>query len=237
MLKFALNQIKHHFTLPQDWSRDILISKLLKGCVFYTYKELYMKKSIICSALLPLLFSGMAHAADANIITEEGQLVIKATVEGSSCHFSSEGGNSSIIDMGTISTSEVYKVGIGSAYSQVWKNDNDALEIICPNNIALKNVKFTPTSFSSLHPELLQDDSGDSTGVGFAVEFYNADGAAPVKINSNDQIVDVSALNGVSTGDGSIKYTLKFDARWARLAQVVKAGEVKSTIKFTVETD
>ncbi len=32
-------------------------------------------------------------------------------------------------------------------------------------------------------------------------------------------------------------YSLKFDARWARLAQVVKAGDVKSTIKFTVETD
>ncbi|MCU6175005.1 MULTISPECIES: fimbrial protein [Citrobacter] len=196
-----------------------------------------MKNSIICSAILPFLFAGMAHAADTKTITEEGQLVIQAKVEGSSCHFSSEGGNSSIIDMGTISTSEVYKVALGNTYNQVWKNDTDALEIICPNDVALKNIKFSPTNFSTLYPGLLQDDSGDATGVGFAVEFYNSDSAAPVKINSNDQVVDVSALNGTATADGGIKYTLKFDARWARLAQDVKAGDVKSTIKFTVETD
>ncbi|MBJ3591143.1 fimbrial protein [Salmonella enterica subsp. enterica serovar Saintpaul] len=196
-----------------------------------------MKSSIIFSTILPFLFAGMTHAADTKQITEEGQLVIQAKVQGSSCHFSSEGGNTSIIDMGTISTSEVYKVGIGSTYNQVWKNDSDSLEIICPNDVALKNIKFSPTSFSTLHPELLQDDGGDTTGVGFAVEFYNTDSAAPVKINSNDQVVDVSTLNGTATADGGIKYTLKFDARWARLAQVVKAGDVKSTIKFTVETD
>lgn len=40
-----------------------------------------MKRSIIFSAMLPFLSVGMAHAAD---ITDEGQLIIQATVEGSS---------------------------------------------------------------------------------------------------------------------------------------------------------
>ncbi len=183
--------------------------------------------------MLPFLSVGMAHAAE---ITDEGQLIIQATVEGSSCHFNSNGGDSAIIDMGTISTSDVYKIGIGAVSStKVWNTDADSIEIICPSTVELKNITFSPTKFSE-HPGLLQDDGGDTTGVGFAVDFYNT-ATSFVNINENDQVVDVSGLKGESIGNEGVKYTLKFDARWARLAQVVKAGDVKSTIKFTVETD
>ncbi|MBI1679856.1 MULTISPECIES: fimbrial protein [Citrobacter] len=192
-----------------------------------------MKRSIISLAMLPFLSVGMAHAAE---ITDEGQLIIQATVEGSSCHFNSNGGDSAIIDMGTISTSDVYKIGIGAVSStKVWNTDADSIEIICPSTVELKNITFSPTKFSE-YPGLLQDDGGDTTGVGFAVDFYNT-ATSFVNINKNDQVVDVSELKGESIGNEGVKYTLKFDARWARLAQVVKAGDVKSTIKFTVETD
>ncbi|HFS5791219.1 TPA: fimbrial protein [Citrobacter werkmanii] len=196
-----------------------------------------MKRSIICSALLPFLFAGMAHAAETNVITEDGQLIIKATVEGSSCHFRSNGGDSAIIDMGTISTSDVYKIGIGAvSNTKVWSTDVDKIEVICPSNVALKNITFSPTNISTNHPGLLQDDEGDTTGVGFSVDFYNT-GTNSVKIDNNNKVVDVSGLEGEIFGTDGVMYTLKFDARWARLAQVVKAGDVKSTIKFTVETD
>lgn len=192
-----------------------------------------MKRSIISLAMLPFLSVGMAHAAE---ITDEGQLIIQATVEGPSCHFNSNGGDSAIIDMGTISTSDVYKIGIGAVSStKVWNTDADSIEIICPSTVELKNITFSPTKFSE-YPGLLQDDGGDTTGVGFAVDFYNT-ATSFVNINKNDQVVDVSELKGESIGNEGVKYTLKFDARWARLAQVVKAGDVKSTIKFTVETD
>lgn len=197
-----------------------------------------MKRTIVFSALIPFLFAGVVHAADGNVITEEGQLIIKATVEGSSCHFSSESGSSAIIDMKKISTSDVYKIDVGGINPQAWGTEADAIKIICPSTIALKNITFTPTRYAQNNSALLEDDGGDTTGVGFAVEFYNTDGSTPVKIERGNDVVDVSGLTGTSTTDGSgIQYTLKFDARWARLAQVVKAGDVKSTIKFTVETD
>ncbi|QMI05722.1 fimbrial protein [Citrobacter sp. RHB25-C09] len=195
-----------------------------------------MKKSVIFTVFLPLLFSGMANAADTNVVTEDGQLVIKATVEGSSCHFSSDGGNSATIDMGVISTSDVYKLGIGAVDTTKWNNEGDVLEIVCPDGVKLNQITFDPTLFSDTHSGLLQDDSGDTTGVGFAVDFHNTDSAS-VQITQKNQIVDVSSLTGTASGDGGVVYSLKFDARWARLAQVVKAGDVKSTIKFTVETD
>ena len=192
-----------------------------------------MKRSIIFSAMLPFLSVGRAHAAD---ITDEGQLIIQATVEVSSCHFNSNGGDSAIIDMGTISTSDVYKIGIGAiSNTKVWNTDADSIEIICPSTVELKNITFSPTKFSE-HPGLLQDDGDDTTGVGFAVDFYNTT-TSFVNINEKHQVVDVSGLKGESIGNEGVKYTLKFDARWARLAQVVNAGDVKSTIKFTVETD
>ena len=194
-----------------------------------------MKRSIICSAVLPFLFAGMAHAADQNVITEEGQLIIKATVEGSSCHFNAGGGESAIIDMGTISTSDVYKINVGAVNPTKWDAGADSIEIICPKSVKLQNITFSPTSFSSL-PGLLQDDDGDTTGVGFSVNFYNT-ASNFVNINKNDQIVDVSQLDGEDSGAEGVKYTLKFDPQWARLAQDIKAGEVKSTIKFTVVTD
>lgn len=195
-----------------------------------------MKKTIIFTALFSFVFAGQANAADTKPITEDGQLIIKATVEGSSCHFSSEGGNSAIIDMGIISTSDVYKLGVGAVDTTKWNNEGDVLEIVCPNNVKLNTITFDPTLFSDVHSGLLQDDNGDETGVGFAVDFYNTDSAS-VKITEKSQKVDVSHLTGTTSGDGGVVYSLKFDARWARLAQVVKAGEVKSTIKFTVETD
>lgn len=195
-----------------------------------------MKRSIVFSALFPFLFAGVVHAADGNIINEDGQLIIKATVEGSSCHFNSGGGESAIINMGTISTSDVYKISVGAINPTKWNNDTDSIEIICPSTVALRTITFKPASFSDAHPTLLQDDDGDATGVGFSVDFYNSD-STTVNIDSKDKIVDVSQLKGVDNGANGVKYTLKFDAQWARLAQVVKAGDVKSTIKFTVETD
>ncbi|MBJ9887607.1 hypothetical protein GHT43_06025 [Citrobacter sedlakii] len=195
-----------------------------------------MKKSVIFTSLLPFLFASMTNAAGTNVITEDGQLIIKATVEGSSCHFSSDGGNSAVIDMGIISTSDVYKLAIGSVDTTKWNNEGDVLEIICPDNVKLNQITFDPTLFSAVHSGLLQDDNGDATGVGFAVNFDNTDSAS-VQITQKNQVVDVSSLTGTSTGEGGVMYSLKFDARWARLAQVVKAGDVKSTIKFTVETD
>ncbi len=195
-----------------------------------------MKRSIVFSALVPFLFAGVVHAADGNVITEDGQLIIKATVEGSSCHFSSESGSSAIIDMKTISTSDVYKIDVGEVNPTKWNNDTDLIEIICPSSVALKTIIFDPTNFSGTYPTLLQDDNGDATGVGFSVDFHNSD-STTVNIDSKDKIVDVSQLKGVDNGANGVKYTLKFDAQWARLAQVVKAGDVKSTIKFTVETD
>ncbi|MEB2417573.1 fimbrial protein [Citrobacter sp. R-1.5.2] len=195
-----------------------------------------MKRSIVFSALVPFLFVGVVHAADGNVITEDGQLIIKATVQGSSCHFSSESGSSAIIDMNTISTSDVYKIDVGEVNPTKWNNDTDLIEIICPSSVALKTIIFDPTNFSGTYPTLLQDDNGDATGVGFSVDFHNSD-STTVNIDSKDKIVDVSQLKGVDNGANGVKYTLKFDAQWARLAQVVKAGDVKSTIKFTVETD
>lgn len=195
-----------------------------------------MKRSIVFSALVPFLFAGVVHAADGNVITEDGQLIIKATVEGSSCHFNAGGGESAIIDMGTISTSDVYKISVGAINPTKWNNDTDSIEIICPSTVALRTITFKPTSFSDAHPTLLQDDDGDATGVGFSVDFHNSESTS-VTIDSNNKIVDVSQLKGEDNGADGIKYTLKFDAQWARLAQVVKAGDVKSTIKFTVETD
>ena len=195
-----------------------------------------MKRSIVFSALVPFLFAGVVHAADGNVITEDGQLIIKATVQGSSCHFSSESGSSAIIDMKTISTSDVYKIDVGEVNPTKWNNDTDLIEIICPSSVALKTIIFDPTNFSGTYPTLLQDDNGDATGVGFSVDFHNSD-STTVNIDSKEKIVDVSQLKGVDNGANGVKYTLKFDAQWARLAQVVKAGDVKSTIKFTVETD
>lgn len=194
-----------------------------------------MKKSIILTALFPFLFSAQTNAADTKVVTEDGQLIIKATVEGSSCHFSSDGGNSATIDMGVISTSDVYKLGVGAVDTTKWNNEGDVLEIVCPDNVKLNQITFDPTLFSDVHSGLLQDDNGDETGVGFAVDFHNTDSAS-VQITQKNQVVDVSRLSGTHSADGVV-YSLKFDARWARLAQVVKAGDVKSTIKFTVETD
>lgn len=195
-----------------------------------------MKRTIVFSALVPFLFAGVAQAADGSVITEEGQLIIKATVEGSSCHFNAGGGESAIIDMGTISTSDVYKINVGAVNPTKWNTDADSIEIICPSSVALRTITFAPTSFSGAYPTLLQDDDGDATGVGFSVDFHNSDSTS-VTINSNNKIVDVSQLKGQDNGPDGIKYILKFDAQWARLAQDIKAGDVKSTIKFTVETD
>lgn len=182
-----------------------------------------MKRSLVTAAVLSALFvSAGAFAADSDYNTDYGVLNIKGEVKGTTCKFSNNNFESTII-MNQIGTDVFNNIAAGNAYSGYTNQTTTPLKLKCDPN-KKPHIYFSSSQFEDAN-ESITLNTATNNGVGFLV-MYNGESFSPK-----------DGIELSQEQDGT--YELHFSAQYARLksASAVSSGEVASSLTLTVVTD
>lgn len=178
-----------------------------------------MKRSIIAAAVLSSVFmSAGAFAAD----SDQGELIIKGLVEGTSCVFVDN--NTATITMNQVGLDRLQSLGVGGIYTGYTHKTTKPLTVKCTTG--KPNVYFSSSQFNGGSNKNITINTASENGVGFVV--YQGD-----KLDTPIDPAKPVELTGGTDG----VYTLDFSARYAKTSQTVTAGEVASTLTLTIVSE
>ena len=183
-----------------------------------------MKRSVIAATVLASLFmSAGSFAAEGST---EGQLTINGKVTGTTCQFLS-GSENTTISMSEIGRDQFENVEVGSPVTTYSNTTSLPLKIKCSGEKEPR-ITFSSTQFFKGASSNVTRNTGDASGVGFAV-FLGKGTDSSNRISGNSPIKLTPATNG--------EYELHFTAQYAKADNNVGTGEVSSAITMTVVTD
>ncbi len=183
-----------------------------------------MKRSVIAATVLASLFmSAGSFAAEGST---EGQLTINGKVTGTTCQFLS-GSENTTISMSEIGRDQFENVEVGSPVTTYSNTTSLPLKIKCSGEKEPR-ITFSSTQFFKGAASNVTRNTGDASGVGFAV-FFGKGTDSSNRISGNSPIKLPPATHG--------EYELHFTAQYAKADNNVGTGEVSSAITMTVVTD
>lgn len=184
-----------------------------------------MKHSIISAAVLSAVFmSAGAFAAE-----DTGILTIKGVVLPVSCTIVSGATEDNIV-MPDVSLSALNQISVGQQLDGISNSSSSKIKFKCEGENH-PSISFIEDGFNSQYRDITEKSSGSATGVGYKVYLQNAreNGDASKAIQPGESVKLKQMADGV--------YELDFKAYYAKTAQEMTAGEVKSVIKLQVSTD
>ncbi|QLN18716.1 fimbrial protein YehD [Escherichia coli] len=180
-----------------------------------------MKRSIIAVAVLSSLFMSAGAFAKGN---QKGELIITGNVVGTTCQFSGE--TTAKITMKNIGVEQFQGKNKGYIHDDVLKETDVPLEVICTGEKPPK-ITFSRDQFD-VSNNGITINTEQKNGAGFAVYYNSADGqflqikgGEPIHVEKND----------------ANKYKLNFMTKYAKAADIVLTGPVRSVLTMTVEAD
>lgn len=178
-----------------------------------------MKRTIIATAVLSGIFmSTVAFAADDN--TDMGELRINGEIVGTSCTF--DGERNATIELSKVGVDRFASLTAGQIYSG-YTSPEVTLNVKCSDK-EHPRISFNPSQF--VNNNFTKNTAGDN-GAGFAVY-----------LNGRQVTPESDGTFALTTADGQDgNYKMTFFARYAAVANQVKAGSVESVLTMTVLTD